>query len=287
MNSRQKLKLKLMSFINKIRLSFQLEMTENFYRVVIHESAKPYIMFIKGLLTLISLFLAFIVFEKSFYAFVSGLIVYLLITFLEQTIFIYNSFLIMPQLTYEHDPERLLGTSFGIGVDPNGGPEIPVVGFVVKDEEYARQMHETLLYWSGGSTHDEAGNVCLSTVVLNPKEYVFLCYPNLESDSVKKQNKVTEKRRKAESLTDVHIPMFALTIIGKRCEIGPQSYFPKFREKYRGGVPVLFQIFILDANGGVKSIKGLDDFVLFNLKIKDKDELTRMDIEYDYMKVML
>ncbi|ALO36186.1 hypothetical protein CMT41_16700 [Colwellia sp. MT41] len=286
MNRRQKIKLKLFSFINKIRLSFQLEMTESFYRVVVHENAKPYIMLLKSLLTLVSLFLAFIVFEKSFYAFVAGLTVYLLITFLEQTIFIYNSFLVMPQLTYEHDPERLLGVSFGVGVNPSGGPEIPIVGFVVKDEEYAHQMHETLLYWAGGSTHDEAGNVCLSTIVLNPKEYVFLCYPNLESDSVKKHNEGIEKRRKAESLTDVHVPMFALTIIGKRCEIGPQSYFPLFREKHKDGVPVLFQICIPGENGGVKSIDGLDDFVLFNLKIRDKDELTRMDIEYDYMRVM-
>lgn len=192
----------------------------------------------------------------------------------------------MPPLTYEHDPARLLGTSFGVATPPDGGPEIPIVGFVVADEEYGRQMHETLKYWTDNNVHDEEGRVCLSAIVLNPKEYVFLCYPNLEHRAVEEFHQEVEGKRKEKSLTDIHIPTFALTIIGKRCQVGEGSYFPTFREKYREGVPVMFQICMPGEQGQVKDIDGLDHFVLFKLKIKDKEQLTRKEIEYDYLKVM-
>lgn len=286
MNTWQKTKLKVISLINKVRLNIRVEKTPKFYRIVIHEKAKPFFTWSKNILTAISLFAAFYTFDNTVYAFIFGVSVWLLITFVEKTVFIYNSLFIMPQLTYEHEPEKLLGASFGIAVPEGELLEIPVVGFVVKDEDYARQMHETLLYWTGGEVRDEAGNVCLSATVLNSKEYVFLCYPNVNRKSVTEFHKEVESRRKEESLTDTHIPMFALTIIGKKCQIGAGSYFPTFREKYQEGVPVLFQICMPDDKGGVKSIDGVDDFIIFNLKIKGREELTRKDIEYDYIRVM-
>lgn len=282
----QKTKLKVISSINRVRLNCRLEKTPKFFRIVIHEKAKPFFTWTKRVLTAISLLAAFYVFDHSIYAFLFGVGVWLLITFVEKTVFIYNSLFVMPPLTYEHDPARLLGTSFGVATPPDGGLEIPIVGFVVADEEYGRQMHETLKYWTDNNVHDEEGRVCLSAIVLNPKEYVFLCYPNLEHRAVEEFHKEVEGKRKEKSLTDIHIPTFALTIIGKRCQVGEGSYFPTFREKYREGVPVMFQICMPGEQGQVKDIDGLDHFVLFKLKIKDKEQLTRKEIEYDYLKVM-
>lgn len=286
MNVWQRTKLKIISSINLFRLNFKLEKTPNFFRIIIHEKAKPIFKWIEITLTAVSLFAAFYAFDSSFYAFLFGVSVWLLITFVEKTVFIYSSFFIMPQLTYEHNPERLLGASFGTAVPPGEDFEIPVVGFVVKDEEYGRQMNETINYWADGNVRDEDGKVCLSAIVLNSKEYVFLCYPNIEQESVKKFHDTVETKRKEKSLTDIHIPMFALTIIGKRCEIGEGSYFPTFREKYQEGVPVLFQICMPDGKGGLRNIEGVDDFILFKLKIKDKDKLTKKDLEHDYLRVM-
>ncbi|MGR5239606.1 hypothetical protein ACPV36_01755 [Photobacterium damselae] len=286
MNYWQKTKLKVISSINRVRLNFQLEKTPKFFRIVIHEKTKPFFTWTKRVLTAISLLAAFYVFDHSIYAFLFGVGVWLLITFVEKTVFIYNSLFVMPPLTYEHDPARLLGTSFGVATPPDGGPEIPIVGFVVADEEYGRQMHETLKYWTDNNVHDEEGRVCLSVIVLNPKEYVFLCYPNPEHRAVEEFHKEVEGKRKEKSLTDIHIPTFALTIIGKRCQVSEGSYFPTFREKYREGVPVMFQICMPGEQGQVKDIDGLDHFVLFKLKIKGKEQLTRKEIEYDYLKVM-
>ena len=286
MNIWKRVKLKVISSINRLRVNFKIEKTPSFYRIVIHENIKPFVKWSKFTLTVIGLTAAFYTFENPLYSFAFGLSVWLLITFVEQTIFIYNSFTVLPQLTYEHEPEKLLGASFGVAVAPGETIEIPVVGLVVKDEEYARQLYETLIYWTDGEVEDEKGNVCLSVILLNPKEYVFLCYPNVERESIVEFHKEVEAKRKQTSLTDTHIPLFALTILGKRCEINEGSYFPTFRKKYQDGVPVLFQISMPAENGGTKKIDGVEDFVLFNLKIRNKEDLTRKDIEYDYIRIM-
>lgn len=286
MNTWQKVKLKIISSINKLHVNFKIEKTPKFYRIVVHEKIKPFFKWLNIVLTIIGLLAAFYTFENVFYSFLFGCFLWALITFAEKTIFIYNSFIVLPQLTYEHEPEKLLGASFGVAVPPGEAIEIPVVGFVVKDEEYARQLRDTLNYWTGGEARDEKGNVCLSAIVLNAKEYVFLCYPNIESESVKAFHKKVEAKRKETSLTDSHVPLFALTVLGKRCTISEGSYFPTFREKHQDGVPVLFQICMPDEKGGVKSIDGVEDFILFNLKIRDRKDLTRKDMEYDYLRVM-
>jgi len=286
MNIWQKVKLKVITSLNRLRINFQIEKTPKFYRIVIHEKLKPVFKWLKIILTAIGLSAAFYTFENSLYSFLFAFSVWALITFIERTIFIFNSLVVLPQLTYEHEPERLLGASFGFAVPQGEAIEIPVVGFVVKDEEYARQLHETLLYWTNGETRDEKCNICLSAIVLNSKEYVFLCYPNMESESVKKFHKKVEAKRKETSLTDTHIPLFALTILGKRCQIGAGSYFPTFRQRHQDGTPVLFQICMPDKKGEVKNIEGVSDFIIFNLKIRDRKDLTRKDIEYDFLNVM-
>ena len=286
MNIWQKVKLKVITSLNRIRINFNIEKTPKFYRIVIHEKLKPAFKWLKIVLTAIGLLAAFYTFENSLYSFLFGFSVWALITFIEKTIFIFNSLVVLPLLTYEHEPERLLGASFGYAVPKAETIEVPVVGFVVKDEEYARQLHETLIYWTGGETRDEKCNICLSAIVLNANEYVFLCYPNIENESVKIFHKKVEAKRKETSLTDTHIPLFALTILGKRCQIGAGSYFPTFRKRHQDGTPVLFQICMPDKNGQVKSIEGISDFIVFNLKIRDREELTRKDIEYDFLRVM-
>lgn len=286
MNIWQKIKLKAITSLNKIRINFKIEKTPNFYRIVIHEKLKPVFKWLKIVLTVIGLLAAFYTFENSLYSFLFGLSVWALITFIEKTIFIFNSLVVLPQLTYEHEPERLLGASFGYAVPKGKTMEIPVVGFVVKDEEYARQLHETLIYWTGGETRDEKCNICLSAIVLNESEYVFLCYPNIEKESAKEFHKKVEEKRKETSLTDTHIPLYAVTILGKRCQIGAGSYFPAFRKRHQDGTPVLFQICMPGKNGQVKSIEGVNDFIVFNLKIRNREDLTRKDIEYDFLRVM-
>ena len=51
------------------------------------------------------------------------------------------------------------------------------------------------------------------------------------------------------------------------------------------GVPVLFRLALPRRDGQTEEIPGLKDFVLFTLKIKDRNELTRKDFEFDHFRI--
>ena len=284
MDFRSKFKLKIITTLNKIRLNFRTERTKRFFRLIIHERAKPWVKGIKYILTAVSLFGAFLTFSGPVYAFLFGGAIFLVLTFIENTFFIYNSLLIFPTLTFEYEPEKWLGCFFGYA-SGDGTPDIPILGLVVTDIEYGRKLHETLRGWTGGLLRDETGKVCLSAITLNEKDYVFFCYPNPESDEVEAFHSYVESERRKESLTDIHHPTFVMTILGKRCSYDGETYFPKFKERYTAGVPVRFQICVPNDSGEIRQIEGLDDFVFFNLNFKNKEELNRKDVEYDLIRI--
>lgn len=286
MNMWQIVKLKIVSFLNRIRINFYVEKTTRFYRIVIHENVKPIFKWLKIILTMISLLAAFYTFTNVFSSFIFGLFIWLLITFVEQTIFIYNSSITLPKFNMINELDKLIGVSFGIA-SKEGEDKIPVVGFVINDDvEYARKLHKSLLSLSQGDLIDQNGNVCFSVTLLKSNEYIFLWYPNIESESVINFHKKVESKRKETNLTDRHTRLIESEIIGKRFPISVGSYFYTFKENYKNGVPFIFQITNKDKFGEIKNIDGLDNFIFSNLKIKDKEDLTRKDMEYDYLKVM-
>jgi len=78
----------------------------------------------------------------------------------------------------------------------------------------------------------------------------------------------------------------AMLVFGKHCQITENSYFSTFRQKYRQGIPFIFRLVVLDGDGQMTKIEDIDDFLLFDLKIKDKAELDRKDVEYDLLRLL-
>ena len=95
-----------------------------------------------------------------------------------------------------------------------------------------------------------------------------------------------EEERKKTSLTDVHHRSWTMLVLGKRCQITANSYLPTFRERYRDGIPYLFQLAVPGDDGQPHEIDGLSNFTLFNLKIKTRAQLDRKDVEYDLLRIM-
>lgn len=155
----------------------------------------------------------------------------------------------------------------------------------MSDAVYARKVHSLLLTWSYGRIADEDGSICAS-VIVDGGDYVFFCYPSLTRKDVQTFHEGVEAERKKTSLTDEHSKMFATLVFGKRCKITPSSYFPTFRERYREGVPVLFRLALPRSDGQTEEIPGLNDLVLFTLKIKDRKDLTRKDMEFDHFRIL-
>lgn len=285
-NGGKTLKQRLILWSNRLRFDINVQRKGRFAQVIFPERFKSFVRTIKIVLTLIGLTSAFFFFQSVFVSFLFGLVIYLLITAFDKLVFSYNSLYVHLLPDFEIEPEKWLGAFFGYAEDPRNTGHIPMVGLVMSDPEYARKVHSLLLRWSYGKLKDEENNICVSVIVENNNEYIFFCYPNMERETATHFYKYVEKVRKKKSLTDVHHKQMTMQIFGKRCQITANSYFPTFREIYKEGVPYLFQMAVPGDDGQPHEIAGLDDFIFFNLKIKDRGELDRKDIEYDLLRIL-
>ena len=279
-------KQRLILWSNRIRFGMMIRRKGRFFQVILHERFKPIVGAIKIALTIIGLISAFFAFQSVFVCFLFGLAIYLISTFFEKLVFSYNSLYVHSLPDFEIEPDKWLGAFFGFAEDPKNPGHIPMVGWIMSDSEYAKRVHSLLLQWSYGKLKDEESNICASVIVDEGGEYIFFCYPNIDRETAAKFYEEVEKERKETSLTDVHHKQMALLIFGKRCQITANSYFPAFRKRYQDGVPYLFRLVVLGEDGHPKAIPGLADFVLFNLKIRDREQLDRKDIEYDLLRVL-
>ena len=249
-----------------------------------HESLKPFVKATKLVLTFVGLFSAFITFQSLFVSFLFALAIYVVSTIFEKVVFSYSSLYVHALPDFTIDPEKWLGAFFGHAETPERDVEIPMVGWIISEPEYARKVHGLLLSWSYGNLRDEQKNICASAIV-DGDDYVFFCYPSLDRKTAEAFYEKAEQERKKTSLTDVHHRMSAMLVFGKRCRITPTSYFPTFRKRYREGVPYIFRLALPRSDGQTEPIPGLKDFVLFDLKIKDRKDLTRKDIEFDHFRI--
>ncbi|HHT9112499.1 MAG: hypothetical protein HZA47_07045 [Planctomycetes bacterium] len=285
-NEGKTVKQRLILWSNRLRFDVRAQKKGWFVQIVLHERFKPFIRAVKIVLTLIGLISAFFSFQSVFVGFLFGLGIYLLSTFFEKLIFSYNSLYVHSLPDFEIQLEKWLGAFFGYAEDPNNLGHIPMVGWIMSNPEYAKRVHSLLLQWSYGKLKDEENNIRASVIVDDKDEYIFFCYPNMERKTAARFYEAVEKERKETSLTDVHHKQMAMLIFGKRCQITASSYFPTFRNRYKDGVPYIFQLVVLGGDGQPHAIDGLDDFILFNLKIKNRGELDRKDIEYDLLRIL-
>ncbi|MBM4056316.1 MAG: hypothetical protein FJ264_16925 [Planctomycetes bacterium] len=285
-NERKTVKQRLILWSNRLRFDVRAQKKGWFVQIILHDRFKPFIRAVKIVLTLIGLISAFISFQSVFISFLFGLGIYLLSIFLEKLIFSYNSLYVHSLPDFEIQPEKWLGAFFGYAEDPKNPSHIPMVGWIMSDPEYAKRVHSLLLQWSYGKLKDEENNIRASVIVDDKDEYIFFCYPNMERKTATRFYKAVEKERKETSLTDVHHKQMAMLIFGRRCQITANSYFPTFRNRYKDGVPYIFRLVVLGGDGQPHDIAGLDDFILFNLKIKNRGKLDRKDIEYDLLRIL-
>lgn len=267
-------------------LHFQISARRKGWRfeLVLHESLKPVVSVIKIVLTLVGLSSAFVAFQNVFVSFFFGLLIYAITTAFERAVFTYNSFFVQPLPNFTIEPDKWLGAFFGYAETADRDVQIPIIGWIMSDADYAQKVHNLLLTWSYGRFTDEDKNICAS-VIVDGDDYVFFCYPSLKRKDVQAFHEEVETERKKTSLTDEHSKMFAMLVFGKRCKITRTSYFPTFRKRYREGVPVLFRLALPRSDGQTEEIPDLKDFVLFTLKIKDRNELTRKDMEFDHFRI--
>lgn len=272
-------------WLNHVKLSIHVQRYKKFYKMVLHERYNRTVTLTKTGLTLITLASAFVVFSSPFIVFLFGLGMYLATTFFEKIFFSYDSLYVHPFPDFHIKTEKWLGCYFGFEREENSPYDIPMVGWVFSDIDYAKKIHSLLRTWSYGELNDKENTICASVVVLNDSEYIFFCYPSTERKTANEFYKKMADERRTESLTDIQIKMMGLLVLGKVFDNEGPSYFPTFRKRYKDGIPYHFSFAIPDENDQLNDIQELDSFILHNLKIKDKKELTQKDLEFEMIRI--
>ena len=285
-NGGKSIKQRVLLWLNNVRFSYQIHKKGWRFEIILPERYKRPIRGIKILVTVIGLFSAFIAFGSSVIAFLFGLGIYLFMSVVERIIFSYTSLYVHPLPDFELERDKWLGAIWGFAKQDGNPHDIPMVGMILADEDYARKIHLLLIAWTNGNINDRNKHVSVSVVLLEDNSYVFFVYPSQDRKPAKKFFESVEKKRKEKAPDDVHHRMFMQLTLGKRCEITEQSYFPTFRRRYRPGVPFLFQLVVPGNNGPPRQVTGIQNLLLHDLKIIDRKDLTRKDIEYPLIKIL-
>jgi len=279
------IKQRIILWSNRILFDFKIKREGYNLKVIISGKYKCFVKTLKILLTLISLFSAFIVFQSVLVAFLFGLAVYAITTILEKIIFTYSSLYVHPLPSFRLEQEKWLGVFWGYAKDPKNSYEIPLIGLQFSDEDYARKIYDLLLGWALGNHNDKRNNIKLSVILTDENSYTFFCYPSFERETAKTFYSKAETDLKKESKNDIHNRLAMMLILAKSFDIIEGSYFPTFRKRYRDGVPYLFQLGVTGQDGSIRQVSNTENFIFYNLKILDKRDLTRKDIEYDMLRL--
>jgi len=284
-NRKLKFRSQMILWRNRLRFDIRLDESGRRRRVILHERFKTIVRWVKLSLTLGGLLLSFITFSSVWVSFLVGVVVWLATTVVEKIGFSYDSVFVYPLPQFEIKPELWLGTYFGYG-ETADGMQIPRIGLIVKDRQYAFDLHGLILSWTNGELNDEEKRVCVSVIMLSESEYIFFCYPNIRHSSTTWFFEQKEIERRNTSLTDVQNKYLSSLVLGKRCQVSAHSYFPTFHSRYQDGVPYLFGFTLFDKHGNPHQLSELPQFVFHTLKIKHLSDLNESDIEYDLIRVM-
>lgn len=272
--------------LNNIRLSFRFSKVNGKIRIYIHEKHQRKIKSIKWILPLIGLIISLFTLPVL-YAFLVALSLYLFSSLIARIFFFFTSLFVHLLPDFEINNDLWLGMSFGYYEPTDKKFQIPLVGLVFSDEEYAKKFFSLLQKWNYDSLTDKDNNFVMSIILDNDDGYYTCIYPNISRRSAEMFVQEVESRRKKTFPEEQHIKLFAHIFTMKRFIVTSKSYFPTFRKRYDDGVPYRLEAMIgteenIDKFEKIKDIPG---FTKFNLKIKERKDLNREDIEYDLLRL--
>jgi hypothetical protein len=275
-----KTKRKIRFLFNRLRTFLTFKRHEGRLYATIPERFRKPVSYLKYIFTAIGLLSALYVFSSVLIGFLFGLGIFALTSFLERIAFRHSYLFVHPLPNFDLDNEKWVGCGFGYAVPPSSSEQIPLVSMMVTDLEYAKKLQSLFLAWTGGNRADKEKNIQVTVVITKPDEYIFLFYPNPKRPIAQKFFQSAKDKLRQKSLTDEIGEHHMTLVLGKRCHLGPNSYFLEFRRRFKNGTPVMFE-FVLPPFDDPRPTPDVPSLLLFDFSIKDKRELTRKDFVYE------
>ena len=256
-------------------------------KIVVDGRFCRFIKALKYLIAAIGLFSSYIITGSPHLSFIFSLGLFAFSALVEKVIFTYSNMYIHNLPDFKIENEKWTGMSFGVAREPGGNPEmdIPLVGMIMEDKEYAQKIDRLLMSWCYNKPNDTENNISSSVVLDGTKRYTFFIYPNTEKPNAINFFSEAENEPKEDDKSLEPRRLHVMLVLGKGCEVSQNSYFPTFIKRYRKGVPYILSLVVQNGSDSVNVVEGTNKYFLYDLKNKDREKLTRKDIEYDMLRI--
>ena len=272
--------------LNRLRVRFPIRRRGRSYAIVFPERYRRTIALMRHGLTIIGLLLSFVVFGSVWISFGVALAIAIVGAIVNNSLFSYTSMYIYPFPDFDLVADKWLGCFFGFERFQNNPHDAPVMGITLDDEEYAQNIHRLILAWAYGELIDRDRNLRVDVIVYE-NSYVLFLYPRSTRASATRFFRQTASQRRRVSPNDVQDRLGVFFVLGKRFLLQPESsYFPTFRKRYTKGVPVILSVCVADPSGNPVPIPGLDDLIIYSLRIKDRQDLKPTDLPYQIFNIV-
>lgn len=199
--------------------------------------------------------------------------------FLERIIFIFTTIFVTP-IPESYKPEDWKGMVWGFPLDENDTRSF-MVAPLFNNCESAVRIFKCLKSWNYGRDKDFAENILISAIIEDKDEYSIYMYPGIERVSLKQWG---EQAKKENPNREHHSLVMHIMFCKKFKYSG--SNFETFRDKYIDGREFIFAPYCVK-DGRAVPFRELGCVVKNRIKIKNRNELTRKDIEFEHGKFIM
>jgi hypothetical protein len=293
-NAYIKIRNRLTLWNNQRRDFIRLEIRNKIPRLVVHEKYENTIKWILRILTIIGILSSIITFQW-YLGLILSIFLSLIEQLLEKIVFMFTTLFIQPIPNW--DSKEWLGMIFGIPLKRN----IYKLGMLFKSENYAKEIFKCIRAWNYNQDEDLNNNINISFIIESNSEYSAYVYPSLERKSIELAKEKLEKEMLEKRVFKEHQQLIMTIIICKLFPNPPNSNFNLFKSYYKMGDSFEFGAYFIKSQipelkngkpitvkeGQIGQIHDINPVLKFQLKIKNRNELTEKDIEYSHGRLVM
>lgn len=257
---------------------FYITLEKKIPKIHVNDKYEKDIKLILRIITFIGVLSSVFAFPVWYLNLVLAIFLILLEQFLEKAVFMYYAFYI--SAIPEYKSEDWKGMVWVNSINPS--ENYFEIGIFFSNREAATRIFSTIKHWSKNG-YDDKDNMVQVSIIINKSDYYHVyIYPNvdLDPDYISFKEKMNKEKPNKENHTD-----FMSIMLCKGFDYST-STFPRFQEAYKNGENYYLYAYVLENNKPVK-LSGLGYIKKNVLKIKNEDELTQKDREYEHSRYII
>lgn len=233
-------------------------------------------------IALLSVVSSLFIFPSPLEALGFAIVVFAIQQFFEKTLFVYTTMYVQPFPDFEIVKEEWTGMGYAFPEPP--GPHKPnIVGPAFNSEEYAARVFALLRSWNYDQAEDKNANICLSIVLEGSNGYTVFIFPNPDRPTASEFFEQGDALKNDSKHGKEHRKLVMMLTFCRTFPVAENSLSARFIKERQAETerPSWLQAFRY-ADGKVEMLFNIKPILVWNVKIKRRDELAKNEIEYTF-----